>query len=69
VALPPVAVIEGGGAASVMVVAQGRAARRAVTVGLRGDALWEVDGVSEGDSVVVEGQFGLPDGAAVEVLP
>jgi RND family efflux transporter MFP subunit len=70
VAIPPDAVIEGGngGESAVMLVSEQRARRVPVKVGLRGDHAWEVEGVEPGAELVVEGQFGLPDGAAVKVL-
>jgi RND family efflux transporter MFP subunit len=55
---------------TVMVVADGAAHLRPVRIGLRGDDAVEVlDGVAAGDQVVIAGQYGLPDGAAVTAQP
>ena len=44
----------------------GKAARREVKTGLSDGARTEIlSGVSAGDQVIVEGQAGLPDGAAI----
>ena len=52
----------------VFVVVGGKAVKRTVTLGLRNGENVEVKtGLSEGDRIVVEGGFGLPDGAAVEI--
>jgi RND family efflux transporter MFP subunit len=51
----------------VMVVEGGRARRVVVTAGVRGDQGQQVDGLEAGAQVIVEGQFGLPDGNAVKV--
>lgn len=52
----------------VMVVAQDKAARIAVKTGLEGDRGVEVlEGLTGDESVIVDGNFGLPDGAQVEV--
>jgi RND family efflux transporter MFP subunit len=53
----------------VYVVAGGKAVKRVVTLGLRnGENVEVTSGLSEGDRIVVEGGFGLPDGAAVEIV-
>ena len=52
----------------VMVLDGTTARRRPVTPGLRGDNGWEIDGVEAGEQIVIEGQFGLPDGATVRIL-
>jgi len=50
----------------VYVIRDGKTERQTVVLGLRGDALIEIaQGVSEGDSVVIEGQAGLKPGARV----
>jgi membrane fusion protein (multidrug efflux system) len=50
----------------VMVVADGIAQRREVELGLRsGDAVEVTAGLAEGEQVIREGGFGLPDGTAV----
>jgi len=52
--------------AMVWVVAEGRAARREVTIGIRGEEMVEViTGLSEGDLVVVSPGAGLADGQRV----
>jgi len=64
------AILEGDDGASVFVVREGVASRRSVELGLAGDDAIEVrSGLTESESVVVEGAFGLPDGARVRVLP
>ncbi len=53
----------------VFVVQNGKAVKREVRLGLQNTVLVEVtDGVAEGDMVVAEGNFGLEDGAPVEVI-
>ncbi len=52
----------------VMVVEEGVARRKPVKLGLKGDEGWAVEGISEGEQVVTEGHFGLPDGAKVRVI-
>ena len=55
---------------TVMVAADGVAHLRPIRIGLRGDDEVEVlDGLAAGDQVLVAGQYGLPDGAAVAVQP
>lgn len=68
ISVPPKAVTKGDDGAWVMVVEGDTAKRRAVTPGLRGDDRWELGGVQPGENVVVEGHFGLPDGAQVRVI-
>jgi len=52
----------------VFVVQGGKAVRREVQLGLQNTTLVEVtSGLAEGDPVIAEGNFGLEDGAAVEV--
>jgi len=52
----------------VMILEGSKARRKPVTLGLKGDGGWEVEGIAAGDQVVVEGHFGLPDGSAVRVI-
>ncbi len=52
----------------VMVVDGSTAHRTYIELGLKGDAGWAVTGVEDGQQVVVEGHFGLPDGANVRVI-
>jgi RND family efflux transporter MFP subunit len=53
----------------VFVVENGKAVKKAVTLGLQNTTMVEVlDGLVEGAPVVVEGNFGLEEGAAVRVL-
>jgi multidrug efflux pump subunit AcrA (membrane-fusion protein) len=54
---------------TVMIVDRQNVAReRKVTVGVRsGDKIEIVEGLQEGDTVVVEGNFALPDGTKVEI--
>jgi len=59
----------GGGAPTVFVVENGKAVRREVELGLRGEQFLEIrKGVRPGDKVVVFGLYGLKDGSPVEVL-
>jgi multidrug efflux pump subunit AcrA (membrane-fusion protein) len=54
----------------VMVVADGIARRREVVLGVRTPAAVEViGGLAEGEQVIREGGFGLPDGTAVAAQP
>jgi RND family efflux transporter MFP subunit len=52
----------------VFIAVAGKAVRREVTLGLRNAESVEVlKGLNEGDRVIVEGNFGLTEGAAVEI--
>ena len=54
----------------VMVVADGIAHRREVELGLRSaDAVEVIAGLADGEQVIREGGFGLPDGTAVAAQP
>jgi len=67
--IPSEAVLEEGGAAAVFVVEAGTARRRLVEIGYLQGALIEIrQGLTGGESVVVAGQQGLRDGAAVRLL-
>lgn len=67
--IPTEAVVEEGGAAAVFVVEAGTARRRPVETGYLQGALIEVrQGLAGGETVVVAGQQGLRDGAAVQIL-
>lgn len=68
VSVPPGAVTRQDDSSYVMVIEGDVARRRQVTPGLRGDGSWELTGVQAGEQIVVEGQFGLPDGAAVRIV-
>ncbi len=59
----------GAGALAVEVVdAHGTAQRRGVKVGLRGDGFAEITaGVSEGERIISQGAYALPDGARVQI--
>jgi RND family efflux transporter MFP subunit len=64
--VPQIAVLEN---AYVYVVEAGKAVRRNVAFGIQNTTMIEVlDGLVEGDTVVVEGNFGLEEGAAVQIL-
>jgi RND family efflux transporter MFP subunit len=53
----------------VFVVEGGKAVRKTVSLGIQNTTMIEVlDGLAVGDQVVAEGNFGLEDGAAVQVL-
>jgi len=63
--IPQMAVLENS---YVFVARDGRAARREVSIGLEDvDYLEILDGLAEGESVIVEGNYGLEDGARIEV--
>lgn len=63
--VPQRAVIED---AYVFIVRDGRAVRKDVTLGLQNDVSIEIlSGLEPGDRVIVEGNFGLEDGAPVEI--
>lgn len=69
VLIPSEAVLEEGGAAAVFVVEGGTARRRPVQTGYLQGTLIEVrQGLAAGEKVVVAGQQGLRDGAAVRLL-
>lgn len=64
--IPQAAVLEDS---YVFVVGDGKAVKKNVALGIQNTTMIEVlDGLAEGDAVIVEGNFGLEDGAAVEVL-
>jgi RND family efflux transporter MFP subunit len=64
--VPQIAILENS---YVYVVADGKAVRKDVTLGIQNTTMIEVlAGLAEGDPVVVEGNFGLEEGAAVQVL-
>jgi len=53
----------------VFIVEGGKAVKKTVTLGLQNTAMVEIlDGLAEGALVVVEGNYGLEEGAAVQVL-
>jgi len=52
----------------VMVLDGNLARKQPVRLGLRGDAGWEVEGIEPGTQVIVEGNFGLPDGSLVRPI-
>jgi RND family efflux transporter MFP subunit len=63
-----VAIVREGDETAVFVVADGKAHRRAVQIGLTNATQAEiVSGIKAGEQVVVDGQAGLPDEAAVAV--
>jgi hypothetical protein len=54
---------------TLMVAVDGRAQRRAVELGIRSAARVEVvNGLSEGDQVLADGQYALPDGTRIEAV-
>ena len=69
VTIPPAAIVREGAAAIVMVVgADSKAHRKEVEVGVvTADAAEIRKGVAAGEKVIVRGQNGLPDGAAVTI--
>jgi RND family efflux transporter MFP subunit len=63
--VPQKAILE---AKYIFLALDGKAARREVSLGLQNTTLVEVlSGLTEGDPVIVEGNFGLEDGAPVEI--
>jgi hypothetical protein len=55
-----------GDETAVFVAAGGKAERRAVTLGLNDGTHVEIaSGIKAGEKVIVDGQAGLPDGAAI----
>jgi membrane fusion protein (multidrug efflux system) len=68
--VPEEAIVPEGAATWVFVVENGRASRRRVDLGIRRGGLVEVtSGLGGGETVVVNGQFRLHDGGAVQVAP
>jgi cobalt-zinc-cadmium efflux system membrane fusion protein len=66
--IPSRAIVREADETAVFVVADGKAQRRAVTIGLTDAEHAEVkSGLKAGEIIIVEGQAGLPDGAAVSV--
>ena len=70
VAVPAAAVVREGRRSSVYVVVDGKAVRRDAVTGLVSDESIEIlKGVTAGETVIVDGLDGLPDGAKVSVAP
>jgi len=68
VLVPPAALVREGEETYVFVAADGRARRRTVTVGLRDEDNVEIlSGITAGEQVIVEGNAGLPDEAAITI--
>jgi multidrug efflux pump subunit AcrA (membrane-fusion protein) len=68
VSVPREAIVEGSGPA-VFVIADGKAAKRELKLGLTTDLQAEVlDGLKPGENVAVFGLYGLKDGSPVEIL-
>jgi RND family efflux transporter MFP subunit len=66
VIVPDSAIVREGDDTAVFVVNDNKAARHEVKTGLSdGERIEILSGISAGDQVIVEGQAGLPDGAAV----
>ncbi|MHB8055050.1 MAG: efflux RND transporter periplasmic adaptor subunit [Candidatus Aminicenantales bacterium] len=64
-AIPQMAVLSDS---YVFVVENGKAVKRSVALGLKNTTMIEVlDGVKEGDQVIVEGNYGLVEGTPVEI--
>ncbi len=67
--IPRTALLDGDGPPKVFVVSNGKAAERAVRLGLSSGAMIEViDGLKDGEQVVVVGQGAVKPGAAVRVV-
>jgi RND family efflux transporter MFP subunit len=70
VAVPAAAVLREGDKVSVFVVVDGKAVRHDAVTGLASDESIELlKGAAVGESVVIDGLDGLPDGAKVSVAP
>lgn len=68
--VPAAAIVRDGEDTSVFVAVSGKAKKRAVKLGLAdGDHVEILSGVKAGDAVIVDGQAGLPDDAAVSAKP
>jgi RND family efflux transporter MFP subunit len=68
VLVPAVAIVREGEETAVFVASGEKAQRRAVQIGIAAGTNVEiVSGVKAGDMVIVEGQAGLPDGAAITI--
>jgi RND family efflux transporter MFP subunit len=68
--VPAVAIVREGEETSVFVVTSGKAKKRAVKLGLAdGDRIEIASGLKAGEVVIVDGQNGLPDDAAVSATP
>jgi multidrug efflux pump subunit AcrA (membrane-fusion protein) len=68
VLVPAVAIVREGEDAAVLVVVDSKAKRRAVEIGLSDGTNVEIlSGVNAGEIVIVDGQAGLPDDAAIAV--
>jgi RND family efflux transporter MFP subunit len=70
VAVPAAAVVREGEKVSVYIVADGKALRHDAVTGLASDESVEIlKGATAGESVIIDGLDGLPDGAKVSVAP
>lgn len=68
VVVPAAAVVREGDETAVFVAHDGKAARRAVTLGMTDGRRVEIaDGLAAGDEVIVDGQAGLPDATPITV--
>jgi multidrug efflux pump subunit AcrA (membrane-fusion protein) len=66
VLVPTVAVVHEGEETAVFVAADDKAQRRLVMLGIEDDEHAEIrSGIKAGEMVIVDGQAGLPDGAAI----
>jgi membrane fusion protein (multidrug efflux system) len=65
----PVSVLLTGGKPAVMIVAEGRAVRREITIGANdGDRVYVVAGLTGDEVVIAEGKDTVRDGLPVEVV-
>ena len=70
VLIPTAAIVREGEETAVMLAAGEKAQRRPIMLGLSDNEKTEVrSGIKAGDQVIVDGQAGLPDGAAITVKP
>ena len=67
--IPRTALLDGDGPPKVFIVMDGKAAERAVQLGLSSGSMIEVvEGLKDGDQVVVVGQGAIKPGAAVRIV-
>ena len=70
IVVPAAAIVREGEETAVFVARDGKAQRRLVRTGLNdGRSVEVVSGVKTGELVIVDGQAGLPDGAAIAIAP
>jgi len=68
IVVPQEAIAKRAGVDFVMVLDGDRARQQTVAIGLQGDDGVEISGIEAGARLLVDGQFGLPDGSLVRVV-